>query len=153
MSSRPLGGQHSTCSPVKTKKNNKNKNLIWSSHGHTHSAYPPTAELRLNGLSGIILRLIRAQWLCIIFELCVTQNQSSAAVICETCRMCRPDRQMYHVMGSVILWLLLAVFFIVVLSLDFIWGFYGWYESYRGKKTCKDDHLKRQKQYTSSVLV
>jgi len=54
----------------------------------TDMALPRAAEQRLNGLSGIILRLIGAQWLCIKLELCVTQNQSDAAVICETCCMC-----------------------------------------------------------------
>lgn len=54
-----------------------------------HGVHPPTAGPRPKGLAGIILRLIRAQWLCIILTLCSAENQSAAAVIWETCCMWR----------------------------------------------------------------
>lgn len=35
----------------------------------------PAAALRLNGLSGIRVPLIRAQWLCIVLELCESESE------------------------------------------------------------------------------
>lgn len=76
---------------------------FWTGLGHAVNGLSPcahivlpTADLRLNGLSRIMLRLIRAQWLCIILEPRVTQNQS--AVICKTSCMCwtGPDRTMWR---------------------------------------------------------
>lgn len=105
----------------------KKKKLCYVTHSkltrpvHTHSILPPTAGLRLNGLSGIILRLIRAQWLCIILELCVTQNQSTAAVICETCCMC-PTR-LPNVPCDGDSWLLCALIIKEAFPVDFLWGF------------------------------
>lgn len=103
----------------------KKSPVIWSSRGHTanslalctHSVLPPTAELRLNGLSGIILRLIRAQWLCMILVLCV--NQSAAAVICETCCMCRTRPPNVPFDGVTDSWLPFEFYFELISSGDF----------------------------------